>query len=325
MRILGTLALATSALLVSITAHGQGTISNLPRDQTIIIENPEGTIKNPGWFNYWAVNAGGRSTGLQQLAMDTFWYIDPDYGIDGVWDNSLASEKPIYNADFTEMTVKLRKGIYWSDGVEFTADDVLYTINTHLKTDGLYWSAPVQINVASVSAPDPYTVVFKLKKPNSRFHALFTVRWNAMWMMPKHVFETAGDPRKFDFNPPVSLGAYVLHSYDPNGKWFIWQKRDDWQRTTVARFGEPGPKYAAYIDPGPPDKRVIAPAQPPARHHPRHLARGHVHARQAVEVVARLVPGLPLCSPRSDPAGGDLQRPARDVQEPGRPLGAGAC
>jgi peptide/nickel transport system substrate-binding protein len=257
MRILGTLALATSALLVSITAHGQGTISNLPRDQTIIIENPEGTIKNPGWFNYWAVNAGGRSTGLQQLAMDTFWYIDPDYGIDGVWDNSLASEKPIYNADFTEMTVKLRKGIYWSDGVEFTADDVLYTINTHLKTDGLYWSAPVQINVASVSAPDPYTVVFKLKKPNSRFHALFTVRWNAMWMMPKHVFETAGDPRKFDFNPPVSLGAYVLHSYDPNGKWFIWQKRDDWQRTTVARFGEPGPKYAAYIDPGPPDKRVI--------------------------------------------------------------------
>ena len=134
----------------------------------------------------------------------------------------------------------------------------LYTINTHLNTDGLYWSAPVQINVESVEAPDPYTVVFKLKKPNSRFHALFTVRWNAMWMMPKHIFEQAGDPQQFDFNPPVSLGPYTLHSYDPNGKWFIWAKRDDWERTTVARFGEPGPKYAAYIDPGPPDKRVIA-------------------------------------------------------------------
>ena len=56
--------------------------------------------------------------------MDTLWYIDPQKGVDGVWDNSLASEKPIYNADFTEMTVKLRKGIFWSDGVEFTADDV---------------------------------------------------------------------------------------------------------------------------------------------------------------------------------------------------------
>jgi peptide/nickel transport system substrate-binding protein len=50
----------------------------------------------------------------------------------------------------------------------------------------------------------------------------------------------------------------VLHSFDPNGKWFIWQRRQDWQRTTVARFGEPGPTYVTYLDPGPPDKRVIA-------------------------------------------------------------------
>ncbi len=56
----------------------------------------------------------------------------------------------------------------------------------------------------------------------------------------------------------MTLGAYTLNSYDPNGKWFIWQKRPDWQRTTVARFGEPGPKYVAHVDPGPPDKRVIA-------------------------------------------------------------------
>ena len=63
MHILRALALASSAMLVSIAAFAQGTISNLPREETIIIENPEGTVKNPGWFNYWAVNAGGRSTG----------------------------------------------------------------------------------------------------------------------------------------------------------------------------------------------------------------------------------------------------------------------
>jgi peptide/nickel transport system substrate-binding protein len=44
----------------------------------------------------------------------------------------------------------------------------------------------VQVNVAEVSTSDRDTVVFRLK-PNSRF-TLFTVRWNAMWMMPKHVF-----------------------------------------------------------------------------------------------------------------------------------------
>jgi peptide/nickel transport system substrate-binding protein len=250
-------ALAAATCWLAVAGRAQEAINALPRNQTLIAENPEGTIKNAGWFNIWSINAGGQSTGLQQLAMDTFWYIDPEHGIDGVWENSLAAEKPIYNTDFTEMTVKLRRGVYWSDGVEFSADDVVYTIQSHLQNKGLRWSAPIQVNVASVEATDPTTVVLKLKKPNSRFHALFTVRWNAMWMMPKHVFEKAPDPAKYAFDPPVTLGSYRLHSYDPNGKWFIWEKREDWQRTSLAKFGEPGPKYVAYIDPGPPDKRVI--------------------------------------------------------------------
>lgn len=250
--------LAATNLLGGASADAQDLISNLPREETIIIENPEGTIANASWFNIWAVNAGGRTNGLQQLALDTFWYIDPEYGIDGPWDNSLAAEKPIYNDDFTEMTVKLREGIYWSDGVEFTADDVVYTINAHLENDGLYWGPQIQLNVESISAPDPYTVVFELKRPNARFHTLFTVRWNAMWMMPRHIFEKVEDPLRFDFNPPVSLGPYTLRNFDPNGQWFIWEKREDWQRTALARYGEPGPDFAVYMDPGSPDKRVIA-------------------------------------------------------------------
>ena len=157
MRILLYLLVFAAACLTGGRVHAQGAINDLPRNETLIAENPEGTIKNAGWFNIWAINAGGQSTGLHQLGMDTFWYIDPDKGIDGVWENSLAAEKPIYNADFTEMTVKLRRGIHWSDGVEFTADDVMFTIRTHLKTNGLRWSAPVQINVADISSPDPTT------------------------------------------------------------------------------------------------------------------------------------------------------------------------
>jgi hypothetical protein len=30
--------------------------------------------------------AGDQSTGLHQLGMDTFWYIDPDKGNDSVWE-----------------------------------------------------------------------------------------------------------------------------------------------------------------------------------------------------------------------------------------------
>ncbi len=238
--------------------QAQNTFSDLPRNETLILENPEGTVKNAGWFNIWAISGGGQSTGLHQVAMDTFWYIDPEKGLDGVWDNSLASDKPMYNADFTQMTVKLRKGIFWSDGVEFTAADVVYTVETQIKNPAMRWGAVFNLNVDSVTAPDAQTVVFKLKKPNSRFHALFTVRWNGAWIMPKHVFEKQADPLKFDNANPISLGAYVLKSFDPDGKWYIWQLRDDWQRTSLGRFGKPGPKYLVYMDPGPPDKRVIA-------------------------------------------------------------------
>lgn len=239
-------------------ATAQGIPQNIPRKELLILENPEGTIKNSGWFNIWAINAGSQSNGLQQAALDTLWYIDPEKGLNGAWDNSLAADKPAYNEDFTEMRVKLRRGLYWSDGVEFSSADVKATVDVQIKNPGMRFSAVLANNVASVEAPDAETVIFRLKKPNSRFHANFTVRWGAIWILPKHVFDKVDDPVKFDFNKPVSLGAYTLHSFDPDGKWYIWQLREDWQRTSLGRHGKPGPKYLAYIDPGPPDKRVIA-------------------------------------------------------------------
>ena len=33
-------------------------IADLPREQTLILQNPEGVLNNPGWFNVW-VNGGG--------------------------------------------------------------------------------------------------------------------------------------------------------------------------------------------------------------------------------------------------------------------------
>jgi peptide/nickel transport system substrate-binding protein len=258
MRMLKMLVLMLCGLVIGGQASAQTNfLAGIPRNEILIAENPQGRVANPSWFNRWVPNHGGTSTGLQQLALDTLWYIDPDAGIDGVWENALASEPPIYNDDFTEMTVKLRDGIYWSDGVEFTADDVVYTVEAQMAHPTMTWGSTFLASVDSVTAPDKNTVVFKLKRPNSRFHATFTVRWGACWIMPKHIFEKQDDPSTYDFNPPVGLGPYKLKSFDPNGEWYIWEKRDDWQRTTLAKFGEPGPKYVAYIDPGPPDKRVI--------------------------------------------------------------------
>jgi peptide/nickel transport system substrate-binding protein len=228
------------------------------RSETLILENPTGRVVPADDFNRWRPGIQSSSTGFQQLALDALWYIDPDAGIDGVWDNSLAAEKPIYNEDFTQMTVKLREGIYWSDGVEFTADDLIYTVETLKNTEGMSYTGQFTKYVASIDKPDNYTVVFNLAEPNSRFHGLFTVRWSACFMMPKHVFEQQEDIVAFTYNPPLSLGPYVLKDFDPNGEWYLWERREDWQRTSLARFGMPAPKFAMYIAPGPSDKKVIA-------------------------------------------------------------------
>ena len=250
-------AAAAAGLAAVPGARADDFISKLPRAETLIVANPTGTVKNASWFNIWVNGGGGIANGLQQLGMDTLWYIDPEHGLDGPWQNSLAAAKPAYNADFSQMTVKLRPGLFWSDGTPFTADDVLATVKVQIAHPGMIWSAPLAVTVADVSAPDPHTVVFKLKQPNSRFHTIFTVRWNGAWILPAHVFSKVTDPVRFPFTQFVTLGAYVPKNYDPNGNWFIWERRADWQRTSLGQFGQPGPRYVVYVAEGPVDERVI--------------------------------------------------------------------
>ena len=53
-------------LFLPTSSNAQGIPQNIPRKELLILENPEGTIKNAGWFNIWAINAGSQSNGLQQ-------------------------------------------------------------------------------------------------------------------------------------------------------------------------------------------------------------------------------------------------------------------
>lgn len=257
MRLFKKIALAAIVSLLALPAVGQDFIAGIPRNEALIIQGP--TAQNADWFNLWAPGGGASVNGQQQLTTDTLWWINPEGGANA-WTNALATEPPIYNEDFTTMTVKLREGVFWSDGVEFTADDLVYTVQTQIDHPGMGWSAAFSLNVAGIESPDRNTVIFTLKAPNSRFHTLFTVRWNAAWIMPKHIFEKVEDPLAFNNNPPISLSAYVLNSYDKGGNWAIWKLRDDWQRTTIGMLQDTPPdvKYVVYAASGNPEARVIA-------------------------------------------------------------------
>jgi len=234
-------------------------LPEIPRTETLIVDNLHGRVGNPGNFNVW-IPGSQAGHGLQQMLMDALWYVDPQTG---EWINALAAEEPEYNEDFTKMTIKIREGIYWSDGVPFTADDVVFTVKNIQSHPGMNSQPQLQEYVKDIYKTDDYTVEMELTKSYPRMHNIFTsLVYGALFMQPKHIWEEIENPLTFDFNPPASLGPYVLDSYDPQGYWFLFKKRDDWQRTSVGQlYGEPKPNYVLFIYYGADDRKVMAQAR----------------------------------------------------------------
>ncbi|MGB9857362.1 MAG: ABC transporter substrate-binding protein [Dictyoglomaceae bacterium] len=243
------------SLLNSSTTFSQ-ILPTLPRHETLIVDALHGRLANPKDFNFWkpGVLVGN---GTHQMLLDALWYLDPQTG---KIINALAEEAPSYDKDFKKMTVKLRKGIYWSDEKPFTADDVVFTVEYLKKNPGMNYSAQFNKFVSKVYKTDDYTVVFELTTSAPAFHHIFTsLVYSTCYIMPKHIFEKVEDPLKFEFNPPVSLGPYVLKGYDPAGYWWLFERRKDWNRTSVGKlYGMPRPKYVLFIYYGPDEKKVIA-------------------------------------------------------------------
>jgi len=215
----------------------------LPRSETFIAGILTGRVGTPSNFNEW-VGWKSRDRGMQNLANEPLWSVDFASGeiVPG-----LASGDPVYNEDFTQMTIPLREGVAWSDGEPFTAADVVFTIELLMKYSEFNEHNVLVDNVKTVTAPDDYTVVVDLVAPNSRFPTTFLDRWGCTWIMPKHIFEGVEDPVTFEFNPFVGTGPYKLHSFDPDGYWTIWEKREDWDKSpTGILFGEPQPKYVVF-------------------------------------------------------------------------------
>ena len=178
--------------------------SNVPRDQVLVVDQifRYSVVDN---FNFFV--PGPPSPTQQGLLYDTLWYLDQETG---EWINSLATDKPMYNADATEMTVKLRPGLCGATAWSSAPTTWSYTVNTLKENPGLTWSAEMKLYVKDVKKTDNNTVVFTLNEPNIRFHTYFTARYNAVYMMAKHVWEKGGDPKTFKNYPPVSLGAYTV-------------------------------------------------------------------------------------------------------------------
>jgi peptide/nickel transport system substrate-binding protein len=82
----------------------------------------------------------------------------------GVYSADLATKIPTLSADGLTYDFPLRRGVLWSDGTPFTADDVVATMNAVLNPKyASAWSANL-VNVGTVEKLDDYTVRVRNKR-----------------------------------------------------------------------------------------------------------------------------------------------------------------
>src|SRR5690554_480666 len=120
-RVLALLCLAVLVFSSAAFAQGPG---GFPRNETLYVTMLTGRVGTPSNFNEW-VGWRSRDRGMQNLANEPLWSVD---FATGQIINGLASGDPVYNEDFTKITIPLRQGVAWADGVPFSADDVVFTI-----------------------------------------------------------------------------------------------------------------------------------------------------------------------------------------------------
>ncbi len=94
-----------------------------------------------------------------------------------------------WNADFTQLTFKLREGHKWSDGEPFTSADVKFWYDNLMMDTNIFEKPKDYVTVAgkamTVDAPDATTVVFNLPAPKPGLLAHFATHY-AQGFQPKH-------------------------------------------------------------------------------------------------------------------------------------------
>jgi peptide/nickel transport system substrate-binding protein len=114
------------------------------------------------------------------------------------------------SADGKTYTFNLEREVKWHDGKPLTSEDVIYTVKdflplTHPRAKALFGRCE------SITAPDPYTVVFKLSAPFGPFIGAFDI--SNLPVMPKHIYagtDVVKNPANLN---PVGCGPYKLKEW----------------------------------------------------------------------------------------------------------------
>ncbi len=145
----------------------------------------------------------------------------------GLWYPALAENWEVEQTPDGKMIVTwyLRKGVKWSDGHPFTADDVVYTINN------IYFNKDIPNDFQNLFPADNWPKAYKVDDYTVKvvFNYVYRLAWRYMGVMyiwPKHViekylaegkeFKEIWDVDAINRGEIVGLGAFIPVEYVPD-------------------------------------------------------------------------------------------------------------
>ncbi len=242
----------TSSTEVTMTDAGT------PRAETLVIDMAAGGRWTGEFiFNPYISGCVYQGDGFRSLIWEHLWDVDSSTGEQVC---VLAEDFPEAIDDtYTKFEVKLRQGVKWSDGVDFTADDLVYTSELLLSTPELTYSGAFSSEIKSITKVDDYTVLIETVSKEMRLSQFLGSNADTSFrILPKHIWENV-DPLTYQYTECVGTGPYTLKSYDENGNYFLFEKREDVECSANAMvYGEPVPSYVLYESFGEAETQVMA-------------------------------------------------------------------
>lgn len=224
------------------------------RKDTVIFDIDGGRVVTPDQWNPY-VPGNRRDHGYHQAMIEPYFMLNYQTGKIEPW----LGESMTANAAMDEWTLKLRKGIMWSDGKPMTADDVVFTTQLMMKND-TFGDRGFVGWLKDVKKTDDLTTVFTLNKANPRFQLdYFSVKiWGSVFALPKHIWEGQDALTFKNYDPakgwPVFTGPYKLASISETE--FTYVRDDNWWGAKAGFKPLPTPKKLVWTWAGPEETRA---------------------------------------------------------------------